>query len=105
MGALDGGRTIDASMAERVIDDLSGAPTQRDAEGVSGHRLIPDIAVGDPVVPVVTPARDTQLDDRVALLEQQIEAQEAALRRVLTLMIDWVEREGAPSELARALPA
>jgi general secretion pathway protein A len=30
---------------------------------------------------------------RIALLEAQIHEQDAALRRVLTLLIDWVERD------------
>jgi general secretion pathway protein A len=37
------------------------------------------------------PVRDVALDHRVAALEARLEEQEAALRRVLTLLVDWVE--------------
>ena len=50
--------------------------------------------------------RAEKLAARIALLESQFEAQEAALRRVLTLMIDWVERdETAQQDFPRARPA
>ena len=43
---------------------------------------------------------------RIRLLENQIEAQDVALRRVLTLMIDWVERDEVQAkDFARARPA
>lgn len=37
------------------------------------------------------PALDTAIDLRIAALERQIQEQDAALRRVLTLLVDWVE--------------
>ncbi len=55
-----------------------------------------------------TPAPvDTELLDRIARIERQIEEQDAALRRVLTLLVDWVEVGGGPqggavAEAARA---
>ncbi|QNQ10960.1 AAA family ATPase [Sphingomonas alpina] len=39
---------------------------------------------------------DQALIDRIAALEERVEEQEAALRRVLTLLVDWVEGEGSP---------
>ncbi|WP_308814409.1 AAA family ATPase [Sphingomonas sp. GV3] len=49
----------------------------------------------------VTPVRDEALHERVALLETRIEEQERALRRVLTLLVDWVEADrDAPSATA-----
>jgi hypothetical protein len=35
--------------------------------------------------------RDLALERRVAMLESQLEDQERAMRRVLTLLVDWVE--------------
>lgn len=38
---------------------------------------------------------DIELDSRIAALETRLEEQEAALRRVLTLLVQWVEEEEA----------
>jgi len=42
---------------------------------------------------------------RTTMLEAQIEEQGVALRRVLTLLLDWVEREGGAAHAAHALRA
>lgn len=46
--------------------------------------------------------RNTQSanDDRIAALEARIEEQEAALRRILTLLIDWIESDSHRPDLA-----
>ena len=45
-------------------------------------------------VEAVSPATDaTGTDDRIAALEARVAEQEAALRRVLTLLVDWVEAD------------
>jgi len=41
-------------------------------------------------------AGDAQLIARIAALEARIDEQDAALRRVLTLLVDWVEGERQP---------
>jgi general secretion pathway protein A len=41
-----------------------------------------------------TPPADSGLADRMAALEARIEEQDTALRRVLTLLVDWVEGDG-----------
>lgn len=66
------------------------------------ERVTSDLAV-DQAVPAPVATMDDR-DQRIALLEAQVEAQEAALRRVLTMMIDWVERD-APADFARAQTA
>ncbi|MGK6319685.1 XrtA/PEP-CTERM system-associated ATPase [Sphingomonas sp. DT-204] len=40
-----------------------------------------------------TPLADAAVDRRLAELEKRLEAQDAALRRVLTLLVDWVESD------------
>jgi hypothetical protein len=50
-----------------------------------------------PAVPRADPRRDFALERRVAALEARLEEQEAAVRRVLTLLVDWVENDEAPS--------
>jgi putative secretion ATPase (PEP-CTERM system associated) len=50
-----------------------------------------------PVAAPVTPVADAQtldLQARVAMLEAQVEEQDAALRRVLALLVEWVENDG-----------
>jgi general secretion pathway protein A len=41
-----------------------------------------------------TPSADPGLERRIAVLEARCEAQEALLRRTLTLLVDWVENSG-----------
>ena len=58
------------------------------------------VAVDPPVVATSTPEEadldaDTLILQRIAALEEQVESQEAALRRVLTLLVDWVESDTA----------
>ena len=36
---------------------------------------------------------DSDLLERITMLEKRIEEQDAALRRVLTLLVDWVESD------------
>ncbi|WP_174292741.1 ExeA family protein, partial [Sphingomonas bacterium] len=53
----------------------------------------------EPVVDTPTPETSTPdpvLSDRLADLEARMEEQDAALRRVLTLLVDWVETDQAP---------
>ncbi len=51
---------------------------------------------GEPAVPDASaaPETDHDTDDRIAALEARLEVQDAALRRVLTLLVDWVEGDG-----------
>ncbi|MGO1305231.1 MAG: ExeA family protein [Sphingomonas parapaucimobilis] len=50
----------------------------------------PSVAAEEPV-PVTKPSTDAALESRIAQLEARLEQQEAALRRVLTLLVDWSE--------------
>lgn len=43
------------------------------------------------VVEAPAPVAEAPLDHRIAELEKQLQEQDAALRRVLTLLVDWVE--------------
>ncbi|MES2290594.1 MAG: AAA family ATPase [Pseudomonadota bacterium] len=81
LAALDNHDVVDGALVDKVVAD-------QDAD-----QAVPDVA------PVAV-----DQSARIAQLETQLEAQEAALRRVLTLMIDWVERD-APTDFARAQSA
>ncbi|MBX9814225.1 MAG: general secretion pathway protein, partial [Sphingomonas sp.] len=54
--------------------------------------------------PAPTPApaarEDATLAARVAALEARIDEQDAALRRILTLLIDWIEGDGQRPDLS-----
>jgi hypothetical protein len=39
------------------------------------------------------PSGNSPADERIAALEARLEEQEATLRRVLTLLVDWAERD------------
>ena len=45
----------------------------------------------------VVPFRDRELEEKLAALEARAEEQEATLRRVLTLLVDWVESTPEPA--------
>ena len=118
LGAIEATDTIDGELTARVVEDFGVDNVQPVAVAAAPEPLVvaPDVdkshAALEPVTvaPLAPPvAPDTHVEDhaaRIALLERQIEEQEAALRRVLTLMIDWVERDEARApEFARARPA
>ncbi len=97
MAALDGVDEIDADLVDKVVGDF-GADEKRTEVAPAAAPARPEPAPSDP--------RAEELAGRVSRLAAQVEAQEAALRRVLTLMIDWVERdEAASQDFPRARPA
>ncbi len=53
---------------------------------------------GPPPPPSQPLPTDSMLERRVAELEDRLEAQDAALRRVLTLLVDWVENDARPEK-------
>lgn len=88
LASLDDAPVIDGQMVDTVIDDLGN--DQAIAETVEQGTLK---LVENPRL-----ARDPHALDvaaRVAMLEAQIEEQGAALRRVLGLLVDWVEADEA----------
>jgi hypothetical protein len=107
--AVEGTVTIDADAVATVVADLDAerpyVPAQR-AERVLPLRSVPRPAETPRTVEAPRPAAeqapapvaDFAHERRVAALEARIEEQDAALRRVLTMLIDWVENgAGEPS--------
>jgi general secretion pathway protein A len=88
--AMEKMETIGADEVEAVAADMASERPQ-----VREERVLP--LRGAPVSPVpatdihAQPAHDPALERRVTALEARLEEQEAALRRVLTLLVDWVE--------------
>ena len=92
--ALEQVEVIDAALVRSVIDDAARdvrtpAPIPVEAPAVTEPAPAPAPVLDAP------PPTDTALVARVAALETRLEEQDAALRRVLTLLVDWVEGEGA----------
>ncbi len=92
--SLEQAQTIDGALVDAVIADLDN---DRPAVGAA---LPATGAVHDPVT--------LDLAARVAMLEAHSEEQGAALRRVVGLLVDWVEadeKEGPAREASRRAPA
>jgi general secretion pathway protein A len=56
----------------------------------------PVVAEAEPIAPEPAPD-ERELHARIATLEARVDEQDVALRRVLTLLVDWAESEQAPS--------
>jgi putative secretion ATPase (PEP-CTERM system associated) len=103
--AMEGAELIDARAVEAVANDMRAdmaAPTLVPApEPVAESTPEPSRAI-----PIRPGAPDADLIQRLAMLEKRVEVQDAALRRVLTLLVDWIEGDvasplpGAPHERA-----
>ncbi len=89
MGAIEDAGTIDEALVARVVADFAGDAPQRVSAPVAAAPVTAPLAAN-------AETADPALEARIAALEAQLVEQEAALRRVLTLLIDWVERD-APS--------
>jgi Holliday junction resolvasome RuvABC ATP-dependent DNA helicase subunit len=87
-GAVEQLDVIGADAVAAVAADLSAdAKPDQEQERVLPLRSVSDTAGGE---------GNEALERRVAALEARLEEQEAALRRVLTLLVDWVESDSAP---------
>ena len=98
MAAIERTDRIDAPLVDRVLSDLGQDQAMPSAD------VVPATTDAEPIVSSPAPAqKDEALAARVAMLERQVEDQEVALRRMLTLMIEWVEREDDQARV-RELP-
>jgi general secretion pathway protein A len=100
MGAIEDADLVDEALVAQVVADL--------VEDVPQRAEAPVVAAPVAAAAVVAPraanaeTADPALEARVAALEAQLVEQEAALRRVLTLLIDWVERDAPVAARAPA---
>jgi putative secretion ATPase (PEP-CTERM system associated) len=88
-GALESLDRIGAGAVDTVAADMAADRT--------GPRAV-EVGQGAPAGPV----KDLALERRVAQLESRLEEQEVVLRRVLTLLVDWVESAEAPGYRSNA---
>jgi len=112
-GAVEGMDRLDGTAVAAVADDLAGervheqrAPEMKvQPARVAEPQAEPDF-LDDPQPAPERPAyvaaeaepgaADPRAEARIAALEAKLAEQEATLRRVLTLMVDWAERDLAP---------
>ena len=100
MGAIEGADVIDGALVNRVLKDLGNETPKRAAAPMPLSS--DDVATPTSAQQIVDDGRLLDHEARIAMLEAQIQEQEAALRRVLTLLVDWVERD---ENMARASAA
>jgi putative secretion ATPase (PEP-CTERM system associated) len=120
MGAVEQVDVIDAALVEAVIADMAGKPFAYEApmsskapvaqplpepevdEAVEPAFEAAPLPVAENVVPLVQPssapaaseaAEIEALAARVAQLEARMADQDATMRRVLAMLIDWMEKE------------
>jgi general secretion pathway protein A len=90
--------TVIADIAEDDVDIETGTLDLTDAAAAAAAVIAKQQAS---LQPQIVPVQDPELLRRVERLEQQLEEQDVALRRVLTLLVDWVEGDEArPSSAA-----
>ena len=85
------------SIAGADVDSVA-ADMAADRPASASKRVLPlrrAVAAAELEVPVEVGA-DSSLERRIAAIEARIDEQEAAVRRVLTVLLDWVENESQP---------
>lgn len=94
-----GEETIEAVAADMASD--SPRPVPREEPVLPLHASVQ--RTPEPIGQTAQPVRDLALERRVTELETRLEEQETAIRRVLTLLVDWIENgEGPPDYRHRA---
>ena len=90
-GSVEGLERIDAATIDIVAADMA---SERPAAASRAHRRR-DADAQPPAEPAIRIVRehDPEFADRLTALEERLDEQEAAVRRVLGLLIEWVEGE------------
>ena len=101
LGSIENADVVDGALVSRVLQDLGNETPNVAVAPAAKSRASKDM-IEQQVVAYVDDSRLLDHEARIAMLEAQIQEQEAALRRVLTLLVDWVERE---DNVARATAA
>jgi general secretion pathway protein A len=101
LGNLERAPAITPAMIDSVVADMSSDLSRGESADKAGLRL-----VNTPDMPSPNAIDPQSLDQaaRITALESQVEEQGAALRRVLGLLVEWVEAEDAQraAEIRRA---
>lgn len=91
-GAIEQIESFTAEDIDAVVADMQGDAPAAASAGVPGAQPTPVDAPAVQGVPSSSAATDA-LSLRIARLEARLEEQDIALRRVLTLMVDFIENE------------
>jgi general secretion pathway protein A len=81
------------------LDSIGGGDVESVAADMASDR---PVSASKRVLPLrrapepVEAARDSSLERRIAAIEARLDEQEGAVRRVLTVLLDWVENESQP---------
>jgi putative secretion ATPase (PEP-CTERM system associated) len=90
--SIEGTDLIDGDAVRAVEQDLrSDLPVTAEERPQPTPAFVPETALADDVF--VPSHASAQTEERIAALEQRVEQQDAALRRVLTLLVDWIEAD------------
>ena len=94
-GAIENLDTIDGDAVDAVVADMNG-----DAQMPRRPRVVPEAPLPIRRDAEAGPPREDmgELAQRCAALEARVEEQDAALRRILTLLIDWIESDAPRPE-------
>jgi hypothetical protein len=101
--AMEGAETITADMVEAVAADMGADASAPAAAPAREEKVLPlrsvrsAPAAADQPAPRIVHVPDPALERRLAALEARSEEQEAMLRRVLILLVDWVENSQEPA--------
>lgn len=95
--AITGNDLIDAAVVEAVVADQRRELPQAAAKAAPAPQPKP-VASNDERAAA---AAASEVEGRMAALEARVEEQDKALRRVLTLMVDWVEGDVARATTMR----
>ncbi|KMS58541.1 general secretion pathway protein A [Sphingobium cupriresistens LL01] len=101
--------TVDAVDIEVLRADMLGEIEALRAEIASLRAVQSHIPFGQPVQAEIDPEAlkgcFTLIEERLSALEFRAEEQDTALRRVLTLLVDWVEREERMADVQAGVAA
>jgi putative secretion ATPase (PEP-CTERM system associated) len=99
---------LDAALVGTVVSDQGrempapAAPAPVTAAEPEVVDVAPPVAHANDAATLAPTPDLAPLEARIATLEARIAEQDAALRRILRLMVDWVEKDAVPEELRGA---
>jgi general secretion pathway protein A len=99
-GSIEGLERIDAATIDLVAGDMAAERELPEAsEAPAPTTATPRRRASDASPPAegggvrIVRQADPEMLERLSVMEERLDEQEAAIRRVLTLLIDWVERD------------
>jgi general secretion pathway protein A len=93
--AVDDADRIDGPLVEAVAREIEADAPSAAAPAPASEKVLPlrSVRMEEAAAPAVRAALDPEFAERLARLEAQAAEQEETLRRVLTLLVEWVEKD------------